>query len=44
MTKSSITSAKTSTALAKMAGSSIFSSTRRTAPHGEAPRSIAASS
>ena len=44
MTKSSMTSAKTSTALAKMAGISIGSSTRRTAPIGEAPRSMAASS
>jgi hypothetical protein len=44
MMKSSITSAKTRTALAKIAGSSIFRSTRRTAPNGDAPRSMAASS
>ena len=42
--KSSITSAKTRTALAKIAGYSIFSSTRQTAPAGDAPRSTAASS
>ena len=44
MTKSSMTSANTSTALAKIAGISIGNSTRRTAPMGVAPRSMAACS
>jgi hypothetical protein len=39
-----MTSAKTSTALVKMAGASSGSSTWRSARTGEAPRSMAASS
>src|SRR2546423_678853 len=44
MTKSSIESANTITALARMAGARSGSSTRRSARTGDAPRSIAASS
>ena len=39
-----MTSAKTSTVLAKIAGISIGMMIRRSAPSGDAPRSIAASS
>jgi hypothetical protein len=44
ITKSSIEIAKTIIALAKMAGASSGRRTRRSAPAGDAPRSIAASS